>query len=946
MKQERYYQTEAKIAVKENLEKGVNKQLIVMATGTGKTWTAVSLINELKEEKQFKRVIWGTHLEELVEQSAIALLAEMDLMPYDSLLSIINNAGGLLELIRSNKNDMFLDDNTKAIISNIGIVKADLFDVDKPIVVASMQTLHRRLDRIPNNWFDIMVCDEAHLFGSNTFVKSVNYFDVKLRLGLTATPHRTDGMMMGDIFDKIVYEYGIDKGIEDGFLCELDAKRIASNVNIDKVRTTAGEFNQKDLEVLVNTRERNNLIVNKYNEYAAGRQFIAYCVDVQHARDLNDAFLEKGFKTNFIVGDENLTPNRRGLIAQLKNKEIDGLTNCMVLCLDESTEILTTKGWTKIDEMTYQHEVANFDETNGKIFFDYPKFIVKRQRELGEKMVSLKSPFKDIRVTSNHQMLFKNRTQNKWRKTDAKNLVNRKEIEIPVCGIAEPRKVSLPIPYLYSKQEYNRAISANSFNLRRNNKLSIEQSKIVAKQRLDEKLKMKHSNPDELSFDECRFIGFWLGDGSKWLEENHLRYNLSQSVVYPNIIQWIDDLLFKIGLHSIKRKKKAEKSKPNSSDSFTWELSRGTGCGEQKRNGVFHLEPYLDKNGNLLEYFNEQQFSAFIEGFWFADGNHLKRKTMPKTRCMIYNSNLELFNKIQAIGVTRGYRMTIQKMSLPKKEHHKQLYTLSFNKQNVFSIGTKYFQIEDKFIEERVWCVTSTTGNIVTRRNNHVTIMGNTTGFDYPDLGCIINAAPTKSLTKFIQCVGRGARLKSSEYVDVYQQNCIILDVVDSTTKHRLVNTWTLDKAKPFEEKTFMTKEQKLMFIAKREAKYTVTDPKQKKDVKVNLFALPKVKYSDSIRMQEPATEKQLEWVKSLGYDIEATHYTKMMCTEIISMQMATDKQIGFLRWKGYDVSNGVTLGEAKLAFEQIKEREEVATKKARAKELAQKTDLPFEDVF
>lgn len=558
MKNERYYQTEAKTAVKESLQKNITKQLLVMATGTGKTWTAVSLISELKpylfpnESTKKPRIIWGTHLEELVEQSAIALLAEMELMPYDTLLSIINNAGGLLDLIRNNKNDMFLDDNTRLILSNIGIIKADLFDVDKPIVVASMQTLWRRLDKIPSDWFDVMICDEAHLFGANTFVKSVNYFDVKLRLGLTATPHRTDGMMMGDIFDKIVYEYGIDKGIADGFLCELDAKRIATTVNIDAVRTTAGELNQKDLEVIVNTRERNNLIVNKYIEYASGRQFIAYCVDVQHARDLNDAFLEKGFKTNFIVGDENLTPNRRGLISDLKEKRLDGLTNCMVL----------------------------------------------------------------------------------------------------------------------------------------------------------------------------------------------------------------------------------------------------------------------------------------------------------------------------------------------------------------------------------------------------------TTGFDYPDLGCVINAAPTKSLTKFIQSVGRGARLKSDSYVQFFGQNCVILDIVDNTTKHRLVNTWTLDKEKPFEQKTFMTREQKTMLIAQREAKYKVADPKQKKDVKVNLFALPKTKYSDSIRMEEPASEKQLAWIVQLGYNIEETHYTKGMCNKIISDQMATAKQIAFLKWKGYDVSNGVTLGEAQQAFEEIKLREEAAEKKRRAQATKEETGLPFDDVF
>ena len=524
---------------------------------TGKTYTTVSLLTELQkefypnDEKQLK-VLWGTHSEELVSQSGIALLAELDLMPYDALLKTIEDAGGLIELLRDNKNPLFASEEIKLIVANIGIVKADLFDTSKRITICSMQTIHRRLDKIPADLFDVMVCDEAHLFGAKTFIKSIQYFKVRLLLGLTATATRMDGMKLGDIFDKIVYEYSIDKGITDGFLCELDARRINSDINLDSVRTTAGEFNQRDLEVVVNTEERNQLIVDKYKEYALGRQFAAYCVDVQHAVDLKDAFVKGGINAEVVVGDETITPERKRTLAKFANSEIDGLTNCMVL----------------------------------------------------------------------------------------------------------------------------------------------------------------------------------------------------------------------------------------------------------------------------------------------------------------------------------------------------------------------------------------------------------TTGWDFPDLGCVIHASPTKSLTKYIQCTGRGTRLKSKSYVDKFKQECIILDVVDNTSRHKLINTWTLDKAKTIEEKTFLTKKQKIELIEKRDAKYRVADPAQKGDVKVDLFKLPEVIHSTSYKMQDPASEKQLALIAKHGYDIVNINYTKLMCAEIISSLPAWDWCTKILKAKGYDVSGGVTLGEWERAKMEIEKREEQAKREAEKKQRASKIDTQYEDLF
>ncbi len=325
-KQSRYYQVEAENAVNEALKRGVINQMLVMAGGCGKTFTAVKTI------KNMGRVLWGTHTSELISQSAIAILSEKELMPYNELLFIIDSHGGIIELIRNSKRGgFFLDHKTKLISNQIGIIKADVFDIDKPIVVASMQTLHKRLHLIPSNYFDVVVGDECHLFLAKSFKISLDYFKPKLRLLLTATPHRLDGMSMYDICDEIVYEYDIDKGIRDGFLCELDAIRIKTSIDIDKVKTIAGDFNQKELEIAINTPERNALVVEKYLQYANGRQFIGFAVDVQHAKDLCEAFNDRGVNVNFVVGDEKITPNRKKVVDDFMSGIYVGLINVQIL---------------------------------------------------------------------------------------------------------------------------------------------------------------------------------------------------------------------------------------------------------------------------------------------------------------------------------------------------------------------------------------------------------------------------------------------------------------------------------------------------------------------------------------------------------------------------------------------------------------------------------------
>lgn len=290
MKTLRPYQIEAENVVFAKLKQKIKRQLVVLATGMGKTTVATKILSN----PQFNKILWVTHTEELIVQSAKAIISEVG-------------------------------------DGKVGIIKQERFDLHCKVVVASIQTLHRRLDKIKPDTFDCMIIDEAHLAMAPTWLKAANHFDFKLLLGLTATPDRLDGISLGNLFDEIVIEKDIGFGIDEGYLVELDAIRLKTDVNLDKVRTTGGELNSRDLEELVNTPARNNYIVDRWLVEAKGMKTLAFCVDMQHAIDLCSAFRQKGILADFVVSDESLCPDRKGVMARFAKGETTVLTNVMIL---------------------------------------------------------------------------------------------------------------------------------------------------------------------------------------------------------------------------------------------------------------------------------------------------------------------------------------------------------------------------------------------------------------------------------------------------------------------------------------------------------------------------------------------------------------------------------------------------------------------------------------
>lgn len=181
---------------------------------------------------------------------------------------------------------------------------------------------------------------------------------------------------------------------------------------------------------------------------------------------------------------------------------------------------------------------------------------------------------------------------------------------------------------------------------------------------------------------------------------------------------------------------------------------------------------------------NKEQIEAVLYGYWMADGNHGDGDGEGRGKS-ISGANIQLFDLLQAVAACREIRISIRR---DKSKHRKTpFWRMCWLAQSASRLVRERFKIEEDYRLERVWCVTSTTGNIITRRRGKVAVVGNTTGVDW-DVRCIILARPTKSEMLFVQIVGRG--LRTAEGKDY----CLLLDHSDNHTRLGFVTDIIHDK--------------------------------------------------------------------------------------------------------------------------------------------------------
>jgi len=207
-------QAKADAAVDQCL-KDYDSTLVVHPTGSGKT------VIGTKQVKKFKgHVLWLAHMDQLLGQAKRAIESETG--------------------------------------ETVGMEKADLYAHGERVVVASIQTLSQpqRLERWPRDYFELVVCDEAHHATSQSWQRVLDHFGAK-RLGLTATPNRHDCTKLGTVFDSVADVYEVDDAIRDGVLSPILVKTIIlESVDFSRFRLThAGDFHAEDMDKLMADEE-------------------------------------------------------------------------------------------------------------------------------------------------------------------------------------------------------------------------------------------------------------------------------------------------------------------------------------------------------------------------------------------------------------------------------------------------------------------------------------------------------------------------------------------------------------------------------------------------------------------------------------------------------------------------------------------------------------------
>lgn len=696
--------------------------------------------------------------------------------------------------------------------ARIGVIKAERHEVaGREVVVASVQSLNaRRRERLGTWRPSLVIIDEAHHSTSRTYRDIIAWASCPV-VGVTATMSRSDGKALGraagGVFDEIVYQKSILWMIRQGYLCDVKGQRVVvDDLDLTGMRKVGGDYSDGQVSERLLGSSAPEAVAKAVAEYSGGQPGVIFAPTVESAQAFAEAMCAAGFSCETVWGAmpldrDQISPlgvveqkSRRRVIREFNLGKIDWLSSCMALCLDTETEILTDQGWTRHDEMTTDHRVANWDQ--GRVFFEKPLEIVRRPLGEYERMYRLLTKGRDIRVTGGHRMLYRTSQVQEWRKAPVEELVGR-TVLIPTVGWAEPFDVA-PSPIAGPKKSRAAAIRGTAYNLRRREGFTSDAARVEAERRVDRRRALRHLDPSELTEDQCRFIGFWLGDGSRNdLARGGVEYTASQSVIHPKIIEWFDRVIAECGF-SVVRYDRSSYDAPH----VRWSFPRGTGGGSQERAGLFGIEPYLIKDGTeLLWGLNARQFDALLEGLWYADGNHARAEGGYPARWQLWATRKGLLDLLQAIGTVRGMNLTVRSVTPPRSEGHTQLWVLTR------SASVDHCTVRHRFEPdptprrpEEVWCVKTITRNIITRRNGTVTVMGNTEGWDAPRATVAVIARATQSASLFIQMAGRVLRPFPGK------SHALILDVVGATTQHELATLAVLggDRPKDTEGKTLL----------------------------------------------------------------------------------------------------------------------------------------------
>lgn len=290
----RPYQNEAKAAVLEQWEQGVQRTLLVLPTGCGKTIVFAKISEDCV--KRGERVLILAHRGELLEQAA--------------------------------------DKIHKACNLNCAVEKAEETSLGSfwRITVGSVQTLMResRLARFLPDYFDTIIIDEAHHAVSDSYQRILQHFSGAKVLGVTATPDRGDMKNLGQVFDSLAYEYTLPRAIREGYLCPIKALTIPLDLDLTGVSVQAGDFRAADLDTALDPYLYQ--IADEMLRNCSDRKTVVFLPLVKTSQKFRDILNQRGFHAAEVNGNSE---DRAEILRDFDDGKYNVLCNSMLL----------TEGW-------------------------------------------------------------------------------------------------------------------------------------------------------------------------------------------------------------------------------------------------------------------------------------------------------------------------------------------------------------------------------------------------------------------------------------------------------------------------------------------------------------------------------------------------------------------------------------------------------------------------
>ncbi|TSD66307.1 DEAD/DEAH box helicase [Inquilinus sp. KBS0705] len=344
----RYYQQIAINRTIEAIARGQNRLLLVMATGTGKTYTAFQIIHRLWKSGAKKRILFLADRNSLLDQTKVG---------------DFRHFGDKMTIVKKRQVD-------KSFEIYLALYQGISGNEEEKNVYKQFST----------GFFDLIIIDECHRGSANedsAWREILTYFKTSAHIGLTATPKETSETSNIEYFGEPVYTYSLKQGIADGFLAPYRVVRIGLDIDLEGWRPPKGFldkfgnevedriYNRSDFEKNIVVEERRKLVAGKITEFLKGTdrysKSIVFCIDIEHAsgmrselsRQNSDLVAQNDKYVMQITGDNDegkrelsnfINPEERypviATTSKLMTTGVDAQT-CKVIVLDSNIQSMT-----------------------------------------------------------------------------------------------------------------------------------------------------------------------------------------------------------------------------------------------------------------------------------------------------------------------------------------------------------------------------------------------------------------------------------------------------------------------------------------------------------------------------------------------------------------------------------------------------------------------------